>query len=196
MAKRARVWTGTQWDDVAVQLPDLSNYSTTSQMNTAITNNVGLVPILTQTIGTTVSSIVVNNVFSATYDNYKVIISGGVGSTSDQLQIRLGAVTSGYKYSFGYQNFSGTAYNGLNSTSTDGVYYVGAYNTNTINADIDIRNPFLTKDKFIVGQTVTENFGGTSRGYLASTTSMTSFTIFPQSGTLTGGTIYVYGYKK
>lgn len=31
MAKQPRVWTGTQWDTLAVTLPDLSNYSTTTQ---------------------------------------------------------------------------------------------------------------------------------------------------------------------
>jgi hypothetical protein len=35
----------------------------------------------------------------------------------------------------------------------------------------------------------------TAGGFLA-TTSFTGFTIYPGSGTLTGGTISVYGYKK
>jgi hypothetical protein len=34
----------------------------------------------------------------------------------------------------------------------------------------------------------------TTAGYLDNTTSYTSFEIFPNGGTLTGGTIFVYGY--
>ena len=38
MAKQPRVWSGSQWEPLAVTLPDLSNYSTTTQMNTAISD--------------------------------------------------------------------------------------------------------------------------------------------------------------
>jgi hypothetical protein len=40
----------------------------------------GLTLISTTTIGTTVSSITVSGAFSATYDNYKIVVSGGTGS--------------------------------------------------------------------------------------------------------------------
>jgi hypothetical protein len=36
--------------------------------------------IKTQTIGTAVSSVTVTGAFSTTYDNYKIIVSGGVAS--------------------------------------------------------------------------------------------------------------------
>jgi hypothetical protein len=37
---------------------------------------------------------------------------------------------------------------------------------------------------------------GAGGGILNNSTSYTAFTITPASGTYTGGTIYVYGYKK
>jgi hypothetical protein len=41
---------------------------------------------------------------------------------------------------------------------------------------------------------ITGGFYVTNSGYLANTTSYTAFTIAPGTGTITGGTIYVYGY--
>ena len=56
----------------------------------------GLVLISTTTIGTSVSTVTVSNAFSATYDNYKIILSGGVASGSAAITIILGATTSRY----------------------------------------------------------------------------------------------------
>ena len=36
MAKQAKVWTGSAWADLASATTDLTPYSTTAQMNTAI----------------------------------------------------------------------------------------------------------------------------------------------------------------
>ena len=48
----------------------------------------GLVLVKTQTIGTTVSSVEVTGAFSSTYDNYKIIVSGGAGSTAAQFGLK------------------------------------------------------------------------------------------------------------
>jgi hypothetical protein len=61
----------------------------------------GMTLISTTTIGTTVSSVNVTSAFSATYDNYKIMISDGVASTTVVLSIKLGATATGY-YSAGY----------------------------------------------------------------------------------------------
>jgi hypothetical protein len=42
----------------------------------------GMTLISTTTIGTAVSSVNVTSAFSTTYDNYKIMISGGVASTT------------------------------------------------------------------------------------------------------------------
>ena len=46
----------------------------------------GLTLVKAQTIGTTVSSVTVTDAFSATFDNYKIIISDGVGSTNSGIK--------------------------------------------------------------------------------------------------------------
>jgi hypothetical protein len=45
----------------------------------------GLTLVKSQVIGTTVSTVTVTNAFSATYNTYKIVINGGVGSTSENL---------------------------------------------------------------------------------------------------------------
>jgi hypothetical protein len=197
LAKKARVYDGTAWQELASAQTDLTAYSTTAQMNTAITAGVGLVPILTQTIGTAVSSITVTNAFSATYDNYQIVVSGGVASTNAEITLKLGATATGY-----YAARSRVTYAGVSSVQGDnnGSLWnaVGFTSTNAISANFNLNNPFLTKNTFMSALTsdpATTGRGSFNAGYLDNTTSYTDFTLAPTGGTLTGGTIRVYGYK-
>ena len=190
LAKKSRVWDGTAWQELASAQTDLTPYSTTAQMNTAIDAGVGLVPILTQTIGTAVSSVVVTNAFSATYENYKIVISGGVASTGANLGLKLGATATGY-----YAGHLETAYNsgtvaGSANNNTTSWSFTGYGSTLGLSFNVDLINPFLTNPTLM---TSLNRFGG---GLLNNSTSYTDFTITPASGTITGGTIQVYGYKK
>jgi hypothetical protein len=60
----------------------------------------GMTLISTTTIGTTVSSVNVTSAFSTTYDNYKIIVSGGVSSSTPTFSLKLGSTATGY-YSAG-----------------------------------------------------------------------------------------------
>jgi hypothetical protein len=72
--------------------------------------------------------------------------------------------------------------------------------TNAINLQMVIKNPFLAKNTFFSWQvsgaaTSSVNLSVNGNGYLADTTSYTAFTLTPTAGTMTGGTIRVYGYR-
>ena len=195
LAKKARVYDGTAWQELASAQTDLTAYSTTTQMNTAITAGVGLVPILTQTIGTAVSSVTVNNAFSTTYDAYKIVISGGVASTDVDLSFKLGASTANYSYIYTGVNSVGAA---LTARATSGASFnpAGSGSTDTLNVNLDIVNPFLAKYTLINCFYASHNTTGfIMLGSHKVATSYTDFTLTPSSGTLTGGTIRVYGYK-
>jgi hypothetical protein len=56
----------------------------------------GLTLITAQTIGSGVATVTVSSVFSATYENYKIIMSGGVSSATSSIRFQLGATTTGY----------------------------------------------------------------------------------------------------
>jgi hypothetical protein len=157
----------------------------------------GLVLVKTQTIGSAVSSVEVTSAFSSTYDNYKIIISGGASSTACELRLQLGATTTGY-YSLQNRRYysNGSA---ENSHTNNGAYFeaAGSGNTNGLNACVELGAPNLAKNTTASGPIVyvaTNAFAGNFSGYVNDTTQYTAFTIITQTGTLTGGTIRVYGY--
>lgn len=160
----------------------------------------GLTLVKTQTIGSAVSSVTVTGAFSATYDNYKVLITGGVASTQMTLTASLGGITTGYYSAMVYLPMSGTAtVSGINQANVSYFNWIGGGNTASLYGEFEIQNPFTAKPKIGTATfndvTVSGNNGRTQFINL-STASATAFTISPTAGTLTGGTIYVYGYNK
>lgn len=152
----------------------------------------------TVTVGNAVSSVTVT-AFSALYDNYKIIYTGGVGSAAQaDLRLSLGGITTGY---YGAQfgatwNTSGFAGRGINNQSS--WIYAGFSSTTVAILSVDLFGPFTGTRKYFAGQTQYTNVNemyGISVGEVTSTASATAFTITPSTGTITGGTIRVYGYR-
>lgn len=157
----------------------------------------GLVLIKTQTIGTTVASVTVTDAFSATYDNYLVTISGGVASTTGTIRTTLGAAATAYYSKTLYGSYSDNTVLGFGQSNLTFWSNAGTLTTNLISYNAKFVNPYLAKNSQIfsesAGALTTEayySFGG----YLADTTSYTAFTLTASTGTMTGGTIRVYGY--
>jgi hypothetical protein len=165
-------------------------------------NAVGLWLVKSQTIGTTVSSVAVTGAFSADYDAYKIIVSGGVGSTSSLLQMYFGtsAPANGYYGGVVLMPFvsGGTPTNlGINNAGV--INRIGFGTTNSIHGSVEVLNPFTTQNTIFTANFashVTGGDSGTFSGFVNDSTSYTGFTILPNSGTISGGTISVYGYRK
>jgi hypothetical protein len=159
----------------------------------------GLELIKTQTIGTTVSSVEVTSAFSATYDKYLISISDGVASGNTAVNLTLGSTATGYYYAANYVSYNGASgvFSGANDTALKECLYASA---NAINCHITINNPYLSKRTFFNyetsgAQTSAVNLSTRGGGYLDNATSYTAFTLTTVAGTLTGGTIRVYGYR-
>jgi hypothetical protein len=170
------------------------DFSPGEVLTAAAMDSIGLWLVKTQTIGTGVSSVTVTDAFSANYDAYKIVITGGTGSSSTELRFRLGAVTSGYRFSFIYSAYGGSVAAVTTSTGS-AIEYTGTSTTSSLGANIEVQNPFLTEHTFVQSATATTTFAGSTSGSLETTTSYTDFTIFVGAGTITGGTIRVYGYR-
>jgi len=158
----------------------------------------GLTLIKTQTIGTTVSSVTVTGAFSTTYDAYKIILSGGVGSASHNLALQLGATVTGYYAGYITSSYAAGTITGDKDNNAASFTLVGYGTANVLNLNLDLQNPFTAKNTtFQTFNSLTATGAGSrlGTGYLANTTSYTDFTLTPSTGTLTGGTIRVYGYK-
>jgi hypothetical protein len=159
----------------------------------------GLTFIKSQVIGTTVASVNVTGAFSATYDAYKIIVTGGISSATVNLGVSLGATATGYYAGYVDVGYASSTVGGFGNNNTASWTVVG-YGTATsvLNLNVDIQNPFSAKNTTFQTFTAMSTTGAGSRygaGYLANTTSYTDFTITPSSGTLTGGTVRVYGYN-
>ncbi|WP_395772744.1 hypothetical protein [Arenimonas sp.] len=189
MAKVAKIWDGTAWVDLATSVPDLSNYQLKSEG--------GLTFVKKQTIGTAVSSVTVTDAFSATYDNYKIMVSSGVGSGTNYLTLSLGAANSLYYSALTSALYSNATVLTANTNNGAAFGQAGWTSPGMISLSVDVINPFLSKNTLISGNFAGTSVGGSMGGIQDSTTSFTAFTITPAGGvTLTGGTIYVYGYNK
>lgn len=168
-------------------------------LNASDMNAVGLWLVKTQTVGTGVSSVTVTGAFSADYDNYRIVYDGGASSTNASLHMTLGSTATGYHYALVYNQYNAATPLGL--ASAVGTFFsdCGRASTNTNNLVVDIFSPFLSARTGI--RTGCVDYSGAAGyviqggGMLNNTTSYTAFTITIAAGTMTGGTIRVYGYR-
>ncbi len=182
---------------VARQVADVYTQAQTNSLLDAKSNvsSTGLVLITSVTIGSAVSSVVVNNCFSSSYENYFVTISGGTASQEGVYRIQYNNSTgSTYKRNGYYQTYASTTLSGDVGTGGTSTYF-GMYNTVAGNSNSVIFQPFATKPTTHTSQWVQDTAGGIWNGIDTNAVSNTGFTITPSAGTITGGTIKVYGYK-
>jgi hypothetical protein len=177
------VWNGTAW-----VIP-----------NAPAQNPTGLELVSTTTVSSG-SSVTVSNVFSSTYDCYKIIMSGGATTGNGTLGFQFSGITSGYYIGIIYWAFS-------NGTGTPNIYSaanqsnwqeVGSTSTNGIALNMDVINPNLAKWKQYSCASPNMNTSGSfvvTNGICASTTQATGF-VLSHGSTFTSGTISVYGYRK
>ena len=157
-------------------------------------NAVGMWLVKTQTIGTGVTSVTVTNAFSSTYDNYRVIVSGGASSAADAgLTLTLGAKVTGYKSVLYYQDYTGSAITILGSVTT--YMHSGRTGTNGHSAVMDFVAPNLAKNTTMIAHGSSPTYNVWAINNTNDTTQYTDFTLDRSAGTLTGGTIKVYGYR-
>jgi hypothetical protein len=168
---------------------------TASDTNTYLANS-GLVYITSATIGSGVSTVTINNCFSSTYDNYFITVTGGSNSGSAVLSLQLGSATSGYKYQMIYGNWGSTV-TGTGSASGSKFEYVGMGDSGGLFASITLRSPNLPKwTSMMSDASRSPNYWGICGGLKEDTTQYTGFTVSTDTGTMTGGTVTVYGYRK
>jgi hypothetical protein len=178
---RSWVWTGSTWD---------SPSSVTAALS-------GLTLVKSQAIGTAVTSVEVTEAFSANYNHYEIIVSGGVTSTaSTGMKIQFGATTANYRYGLIYQNLGSNAVVGYSAAGSS-IEYIGGANSNQLSLHMKVANPFLTRNTSTQSMFVNGSEGGVNTGVLLDNNSYTSFKLSTiAAGNWTGGTVSVYGYRK
>lgn len=152
----------------------------------------------TVTIGNAVSSVSVAGCFSSLYDNYRIISHGGSGSTGVfRLTFDLNGTPSATAY---YVAYKGTFYAGgdgqYNGNNVGNIFVAGGGQTsNWMLVSMDVFGVNKAIYTNFAGDYVGTDNAGRFGGVHAIGTAYNGFTITSNSGTMTGGSIRVYGYR-
>lgn len=183
-----------------VESTGFQTYNGTSWVTWGTAPASGLTLISSTTIGSAVTSVAVSNCFSNTYDNYKIIVSGGAMSANGYIKLFLGTSTADYYYTRQGMSYSGASVYNNGYTAASTFEFIG-YGTSTgLNMSVELQGPNLAKNT-IANAFCTSNATGEGAehtiGYINNTTQYTGFTIERRTAgqTMTGGTIKVYGYQ-
>ena len=173
------------------------DFSPGEVLTAAAMDSIGRWLVKTQTVGTAVASVTVTGAFSADYDAYQVIWSDGVLSADTALGCSIGGAATGYYGSFVYGQYNAVGTNGAFDNNNSRFTYVGGGDPfSGAGALFTVNNPFLTKQTYVHAASAYSTNLGTYYGRLADTSSYTSITLSPFTGTMTGGTIRIYGFRK
>jgi hypothetical protein len=175
------------------------DFSPGEVLTAAAMDSIGLWLVKTQTIGTAVSSVTVSDAFSADYANYLIKIDGGAASTGNGLELRLlpNTTANDFRYSYLYANLNNTA-SALSAIGATSLPYVAFSAGQGITAHIEIMSPNAAKGTQVTasgGNSGLGQFFGRQTGVEISSNQFTGFSLTTTTGTLTGGTIRVYGYR-
>ncbi len=205
MAKQAKVWTGSAWADLASATTDLTSYSTTAQMNTAIGASAGLT-LINSTTFSAAANVSFNNVFSSTYDNYRVVweLTNSTAGTYFSMRMRASGTdntSANYWNNRGFFVQSGT--NSTSDTSAQTAFLAFMErDTGPASGAYEFYSPYKTGETSIVGTYQFRYYSpynmhsAIKTGVTTVTTSYDGFTVFPAATSTMTGTISIYGYKK
>jgi hypothetical protein len=175
-------------------LEDVNRYETWN--SSAWVPSFGTNLIVSQAIGTAVSSITVSNVFSTVYDNYLIQMSDVTSSGSNiPVSLRLGSNALNYNFALHFVAYGGAPGN-VTAVSATSLNYAASTAGASAFMSLQVIQPFLARNTFFSAPFADTGAAGIMSGVLRDTNSYTDFTLTPNSGTITGGRINVYGMKK
>jgi hypothetical protein len=173
----------------SVGLWRVTGCTVTSAGGTAATASNGVV-----TVGTGNTSVTVNNAFSSNYDNYRIVFNGGTASNEDFCNFQVGGGAAGsYRWGAQFVQYTNTVNTSVGSGANQA--RIAVLGTTRWGFVMDVFNPFLTVATNWTSQSSSDAYSWSGSGYSSTAASSTAFTIFPAAGTLTNGTIRVYGYR-
>jgi hypothetical protein len=175
---------------------------TSADTNTYLANS-GLVYIKQITVGATVTTVDVTSCFSSTYDNYMVSFSGitsnsGNGGTIN-FKLLSGTTPSSTAYYGNTFYIVPGASGGLANASFSNAAYGEAMSisTSTTNAGVfQLQSPYLAQYTRSQHMSADNNYVRWNSMVHQVATSYDGIQFLPSAGTITGGTITVYGYRK
>jgi hypothetical protein len=175
------------------------DFSPGEVLTAAAMDSIGLWLVKSQTVGAGVSSVTVTGAFSADYDQYLITYNGGSGSTTQAVRLQLGP-SSVAGYNANYNNvllfvlYAATGTTTSVSSNAATFVQVGESDANFNYVNCVITNPNKAAYTHHFSTLAGLNVGGYNAGIQKNTGQYTEFTL-SVAGTITGGTIRVYGYR-
>lgn len=156
---------------------------------------VGLWLVKTQTIGTSVASVTVSNVFSSTYANYRIVYENVATTGLNALNLTFNASTGSTYNDAGNFIVSGGGQT-IEATASRTSIRIGIVEASvSISGWFDCLAPNINGRTWVNGGSMGSLYFNWRQGVDTNTAQHTDFTLTPAAGTLTGGTIRVYGYR-
>jgi hypothetical protein len=154
-------------------------------------NAVGMWLVKTQAVAAGGTAFTVTNAFSADYRNYRIVFDniGGNSGNSGYLSIN-GSAGATYTVSGRYMSGLGNA----DATIVSGGFWLGIMGTG-YSGVIDICRPYLASGTSMTASVSSGTYFTVIGGYDSNAASSTDFTISLAAGTLTAGSVSVYGYN-
>ena len=177
------------------------DFSPGEVLTAAAMDSIGLWLVKTQTVGAGVSTVIVTDAFSATYDNYLIQFSNvqlSVTNDSVLAQMRTGTTTatSGYFFGLPYVTFGAASAVAVQNNGPSWNNVGRGIGTNDkVSFSLNVNAPFLTSKTIVSSQVTGSDLTGASGGYHNSATSYDQIVFSTNAGNMTGGTIRVYGYR-
>lgn len=188
---------------MAIKTFSAGSVLTASDTNTYLAN-AGLVYVTQVTVGSGVSSVNITSCFSSTYDNYLILFanitqaSGATGGTLNYKLLSGSTPTTAGFYGNTFYVATGTA-GGLSNapfsnTANGEAMSIGTSSTNS--GKMEIQSPYLSQYTRSQHMSADNNYVRWNSMVHASATSYDGIQFLPVVGSITGGTITVYGYRK
>jgi hypothetical protein len=175
-----------------------------ASMNTALgTKKAGMVLLNTTSFSGVVTQSI-NDVFSATYTNYRILLRLTSGGAAGNCNIRLrvsGAdnTTNNYYSAFSFDRFTNATGNGGGNPSTAYVLPAMTSAGQVFSFNMDVFNPFTANTTLIsykgTGQDGTSGYSMVGGAYHEVSSSFTGFTLINNGGNFGTGSVSVYGYN-
>ena len=163
----------------------------------------GLELVKTQTVGTSVATVTVNNCFTSTYDNYRITLSN-VGYSALNEAVLFKPTSSGTATTDSW--YGNTLYVAISTSSAlsnapfSNTAYAECASINSYNgwknsAIFDVQAPYLAENTRLQYTSADPGYFRIGAFNHFKQTSYDGFQLSGYTGTFTGGTIRVYGYR-
>jgi len=163
-------------------------------------NAVGLWLTKSVNIGTTVSTVNITDCFSADFDQYLVSWTTTPSTTlairAQFLDSGANAISTGYYYAGYFSQFTSSSLT-ADSQNNGGSYRVGNISAASVGAgQFTLLNPFFTEISYMTTHHTDAGNPYHYAGYNSSILALPSLRLTTSTGTISGGYVKVYGYRK